>query len=195
MALNAGLEKYASGYDYIARLDCGDLCQRQRIERQVKFLDANQDCYLVGSWVEFTTTNGQHLFTLRHPTSYSDIKRRMFLNAAFTHPAVMFRSSVLEAVGFYPLNFPAAEDYAFFFSIISRFPAQNIPEVLVRCTVDPHGISSKKRKTQILSRIAVIVDNFNFSPYAFYGVVRSCIVLFMPRKVSVFLNKLRSGGL
>src|SRR5699024_6033819 len=94
-ALNYGLEKVINDYEYIARLDCGDLCINHRIAKQVKYLEENLECMVVGSWVDFIETNNNHIFTLKHPESFQLISRRMRINAALTHPSIMFRASLV----------------------------------------------------------------------------------------------------
>ncbi|KAB0494587.1 glycosyltransferase [Pseudomonas vancouverensis] len=189
-ALNKGLELHGHAYKFIARLDCGDICKNNRLEKQIKFLEENPSYYLVGTWVDFINMEGNHLYTVQHPAEYRLIKKLMYINTTFTHPTVVFRSETLKSVGFYPTDAPAAEDYAYFFNIIKKHPASNIQESLIDCIIDPNGISTKKRKTQIRSRISVIVKNFNFNGYAIYGLIRSAMLLHTPRKFTVFLNML-----
>ncbi len=188
-ALNAGLEEYGNQYELIARLDCGDICKNHRIKKQIDFLDKNKSCFLVGSWVDFVDMSGAKLFTMKHPSDHAGIKKRMFVNSAFGHPAVMFRSTVLKTVGMYPLDTPAAEDYAFFFKIIKKHETANIPESLIDYEVNPNAISTTKRKIQIKNRISIIAKNFDCSPHAIYGLIRSTILLYTPRSFTVFLNK------
>lgn len=188
-ALNHGLTSLGRDYEYIARLDCGDVCKNGRLKKQINYLEKNPACHLLGSWVDFTDMEGRQLYTLKHPTDYESIKKQMYLNATFTHPAVMFRSSILDSVGLYPTDSPAAEDHAYFFNIINKHSASNIPESLVSCTIDPNGISTKKRRIQIKSRISIIVKNFSLNKYAIYGLIRSAILLNTPRSFTVFLKK------
>ncbi len=189
-ALNHGLAQYGRDYEYIARLDCGDICKNERFKKQISFLEKNPLCYLVGSWVDFVDMNGNMLYTVQHPTSFCVIKKKMYLNATFTHPTVIFKSDILDSVGMYPTDAPAAEDYAYFFNIINKHSASNIPECLVSCTIDPNGISTKKRKVQIRSRMSIIAKNFSMNGYAIYGLMRSGMLLYTPRSLTVFLKKL-----
>lgn len=189
-ALNHGLSSLGREYEFIARLDCGDLCTNNRIGKQIQYLEKNPLCYLLGSWVDFTNMKGEKLYTLHHPSDFSTIKKRMFLNATFTHPTVIFRSTILDSVGLYPTNTPAAEDYAYFFNIINKHSASNIQESLVSCTIDPNGISTKKRKIQIKSRIKIILNNFSMNKYAIYGLIRSVILLNTPRSFTIFLKRI-----
>ena len=187
-ALNYGLTLLGRNYEYIARLDCGDYCKNNRFKKQLQFLEQNPLCYLVGSWVDFTDMKGQKLYTVEHASEFDTIKKKMFLNATFTHPTVIFRSQVLDTVGLYPTDAPAAEDYAYFFQIIQKHQATNIQESLVSCTIDPDGISTKKRKRQIKSRMSVIIKNFSANRYAVYGLFRSALLLYTPRSFTVFLK-------
>lgn len=187
-ALNHGLTLLGRDYEFIARLDCGDTCKNNRFQKQLHFLDNNPNCYLVGSWVDFTDMDGHKLYTVAHTSDFEILKKKMFLNATFTHPTVIFRSEILDTIGLYPTDAPAAEDYAYFFKIIQKHYATNIQESLVSCTIDPNGISTKKRKMQIRSRMSVIIKNFSVNRYAIYGLFRSALLLHTPRNFTVFLK-------
>ncbi|MDN6280111.1 MAG: glycosyltransferase [Psychroflexus sp.] len=185
-ALNHGLHYIQNNLkhiNFIARLDCDDICINNRFEKQYDFLKANRDINFVGSNVRFVDLNRDLLFNLILPTADSKIKRKMYFNAMFIHPAIFFRKEVLINSGLYPINRKAAEDYAFFFNVIKRNKVANIQENLVECIIDPDGISGKKRKQQVLSRIKVILDNFYFGYYPLVGLFRSFILLFIPRKM------------
>jgi glycosyltransferase involved in cell wall biosynthesis len=189
-ALNAGLEFILNkGYKYTARLDCGDVNTPDRFKVQKEFLEKNKDIYLVGSWVKFVDLKGDELFIFKPPTEHEEIKKKMFINNVFIHPSVMFRTEVVKYIGFYPTDRKNAEDYAFFFKIIKKFKSANIPKVLLIYEVNPTGLSLSKRKLQIKSRIRVILDNFDGSIYAWYGLFRNLILYFLPYKFVEFLKK------
>lgn len=76
-ALNAGLAHIlACGYDYVARLDCGDLPPSGGIERQVRFLEAAPDVAIVGTWARCVDDVGKYPFTLRLPADDAVIRRK-----------------------------------------------------------------------------------------------------------------------
>src|SRR5262245_13126916 len=60
LTLNEGLTE-AKG-DYIARFDADDISLPERLEKQISFLDHQQDYVLVGCDAEYITENGEHLF-------------------------------------------------------------------------------------------------------------------------------------
>ena len=113
----------------------------------------------------------------------------MYLNSVFLHPSVMFSSSVLTETKHYPLNYFAAEDYAFFFKIIKMHKSENYPEILMDYLVDKNSISSKFRKQQVKSRIKVILQNFYCGIYPIYGIIRSVILLFYSRETINFIKR------
>ncbi|MGO2103092.1 MAG: glycosyltransferase [Psychroflexus halocasei] len=191
-ALNYGLnyiQNNLAHIKYISRLDCDDICVNNRFEKQYQYLESHQEIDFIGSYVKFVNLNRQLIFNLKLPITNAKIKKKMYFNAMFIHPAIFFRKEVLDQSGLYPVNRKAAEDYAFFFNVIKNNRVANIPEYLVECVVDPDGISGKQRKKQVLSRIQVILDNFYFGYYPIMGLMRSFILLIIPRKT---LNVLKS---
>lgn len=191
-ALNFGIKHIKSDYSYIMRMDCGDFCINDRIDKQIAYLEKNKDIYMIGSWVGFVDMRNNFLYTLHHPSDHFKIKKNMHINCAFTHPSVVFRSEIFNETGYYPTGYCAAEDFALFFKIVKKYKTANIPECLVLCRVDPRGISSSKRIMQIKSRIKIQKENFNYSFYAFYGLIRSYMLLNTPRGFSTLLNKIKN---
>lgn len=182
-ALNRGLQFILNEnkYDYVARLDCGDLCHPERFRIQREYLDQHSDVCLAGTWALFVDTEGRELFTLRLPVSPEEIEKQMFINNAFCHPSVMFRTSIIGSIGFYPTNYAFAEDYAYFFRFVRYGRCVNIPEPLVRYEVNPSGISFSKRKKQIRSRLLIIIDNWEWGIMPLWGLARNLALYFMPR--------------
>ena len=190
-ALNAGLrEILRRGYEYVARLDAGDICFPDRLQKQCAFLDANPAVALVGAWAEFVDEAGEHLFVLKHPSEPAAIKRGMYLNNMFVHPSVMFRSSAVREIGFYPSDYDALEDYAYFFEFTKRYATSNVPMVLIKYEVSSRSVSTVKRRQQVQSRIRLILKNFYFGWYPIYGLIRNSLLLFLPRSATTTVKKI-----
>ncbi len=191
-ALNKGLEIIEKlNYKYIARLDCGDLNIKNKYTKQFNYLEKNLDVNLLGTWADMVNENGTFLYTLKHPVGYDEIKNKMYINSMFIHPTVMFRFQVLKDIGKYPVNYKAAEDYAYFFKIIKKMKAQNYPESLLIYEVNSNSISSTKRKEQVKNRIKIIWSNFYFGTYPIYGLLRNSIIYFMPNFLIQFLKSVK----
>lgn len=193
-ALNAGLAYItAHGFEYIARLDNGDRCAPGRLARQEAFLDANPDVHLVGSNVEWRTDDGQRCFTLALPTTHEAIVRALHHTVCLIHPAVMFRTTVIEGVGVYSTAYPAAEDYEFFWRIARRFRVANIPETLLTTRFDPGGISIRKRGRQLRSKLRIQLEFFRADePLSYVGIAKTLTLLLTPYALVVQLKRLLS---
>jgi glycosyltransferase involved in cell wall biosynthesis len=164
-ALNAGLQMLSqrSDYRFIARLDCGDICEPGRFFEQVRFLEENADVALVGSWCRFKSnvTGSSYLYIAK--AKHEDILKEMHFKCSFIHPTVMFRREVLQTAGFYPTEYLHAEDYAFFWKIISMHKGAILPKVLLTVETRTAALSHMYYREQSLSKNLVLAD---FAPSA-----------------------------
>ena len=178
---------------YIARLDCGDLCMPHRFGHQVQFLDQHPNVALLGSWCVFKNFRTGDSYRYLTPTDYKSILKEMYFRNVFIHPTVMWRADIIKKVGVYPENFPHAEDYGFFYEIISRDEAAVLPEELVICEINPQGLSLYHRKQQLKSRIKVIRQYGNNSLLRLLGVLKLWILLATPYNWILGIKKLAYG--
>ncbi len=190
IASNIGLEYIIDNkYKYTARLDSGDICKEDRFEKQVLFLEENPRIKLVGSSIIANDTSGNYLYTVKYPTKHIDIKKRMYLNAMFINPTTIFETDIVSKVGKYPINYEAAEDYAFFFNVVKEYDTANIIEPLVTIEINPDGISISKRKIQVKNRIKLILENFYFGFWPMYGLIRNLFLYIIPNTIILKLKK------
>jgi hypothetical protein len=105
----------------------------------------------------------------------------------------MWKSDVTRRTGIYPENFPHAEDYGFFYEIISRGEAAVIPEYLVICEINPKGLSLHFRREQLKSRIRVVKQYGKNGLYSLIGVVKLWILLLIPYKIILQTKRIVYG--
>ncbi len=194
-ALNAGLGYIVrQGFAYVARLDNGDLCAPGRLARQVEFLERHGDVALVGSDVEWRTDAGELAFRLRLPSTHEEIVRAMHHTVCLIHPTVMFRAAVVPEVGAYALDYPAAEDFEFFWRIARRHRVANLPDVLLVTRFDPHGISMSRRRRQLRSKLRIQLRFFcPAEPLSYVGVLKTLALMSVPYALVVRAKRLRGG--
>lgn len=183
-ALNFGLDYIiTNNYKFTARLDAGDLCEKDRFYKQSSYLEANPAVKLLGTNVKAQNEDGKFLYTLKFPEKHDDIQNRMFVNSMFVHPTVMFVNDIFQKIEKYPLNYEAAEDYALFFEIVKKFETANLPETLVTIEITEKGITKTKRKVQVSNRLRIIRENFYFGFWPIYGLIRNYLLLLVPNKI------------
>jgi cellulose synthase/poly-beta-1,6-N-acetylglucosamine synthase-like glycosyltransferase len=140
-ALNRGIA-LARGR-YIARQDHDDWAKPTRLEKQVKFLDANPDCALVGTraeiWVGDQKTERVH----DHPTDNAALQFELLFDNPFVHSSVMVRKSALDTVGGYSTDRARQppEDYELWSRIARRYRVANLPERLTIYREVPKSLS------------------------------------------------------
>jgi GT2 family glycosyltransferase len=195
-ALNARLKAaLAGGHEFIARMDCGDWCDPQRLELSRDFLVSRPDVDLVGTWVVITSENTGSNYPFAPPTENSEIVRRLYYGMAFIHPAMMIRARLFQRIGCYSADYDAAEDYE-----LCRRAAKaglilaNIPQVLLRKFEDADSISVAKRRRQIWSRLRIQWHYRDGSMHCVLGMARTLLLFIMPRILLRRAKALTSSG-
>lgn len=153
--LNHCLEN-ASG-EFIARMDDDDYSYRERLEKQINFLEKNSDIDIVSSAIDIF--NGE-IITHKQAIRCKYPKKEDFLwGSCFVHPATMFRKDKLIEVGGYRIakETRRAEDYDLFMRMYANgSKGYSFEESLLRYYVNP--IAMKKRKYKF--RIDEVVVRF-----------------------------------
>ncbi len=115
--LNYGISR-ATG-KYLCRMDCDDISRKDRIEKQVSFLEKHQHIDVVGSQAFLLCENGRQIGLKRKPMTEWGIDLYMKFATPFIHPSVMFRSSLVTDFSFYP-NWPRGQDYVLFSKLFKK---------------------------------------------------------------------------
>ncbi len=190
-SLNKGLswiEENANAR-YIARLDCGDVCMEERFAIQVKYMDANPDTGLAGSWCKIIDKETSFDYSYKTPVQHEAIKKAMYFRNVFMHATVMFRIDLLKKTGYYPTSFEYAEDYAFFWKLINISQSFVFDKFLVTCELNKRGISYKNKSKQLVARgkvIHVFGPNLVLRIIAY---VRLALLFILPKGITLRIKK------
>lgn len=142
-ALNNGI-KLSRG-KYIARQDADDLSYKERLLKQVNYLDTHAHVGLVGTWARIVNEEGSDTGrTHLHATENCSLKFDLCFDNPFVHSSVMFRREVIEQVGVYdPSIHSLIQDFEYWHRISKKFEIGNVNEVLL----DYREISSSISRT------------------------------------------------
>jgi glycosyltransferase involved in cell wall biosynthesis len=145
-SLNKALPR--STGEYIARMDADDVSLPDRLDKQVEFLDANEDVGLVScSFVEIDD-EGRHISIQRLPTRNCDLQQRLLTSNCFCHGAAMFRRECLSSVGAYRAEFEFAQDYDLWLRISESYKVANLEQPLYQWRAGGGAVSLTRRATQ-----------------------------------------------
>lgn len=145
--LNSGVA-LARG-SYLARMDADDLCEPERLERQVDYLDGHPEVGVCSTWATFIDREGQEIGVLRTATG-KRLQRLFWKPSPLVHAAMMVRRQLLLEHPYDP-TYEDAEDYELLLRLYDVTLMYNLPETLYRIRRHGGNISTVKRYSQLRS--------------------------------------------
>lgn len=140
--LNIGLR--AAQGKYIARMDADDISAPERFEKQVEFLENNEDVFMVGSDIQHINEDGKKLRLMKSYLSNENIRTEMIKNISMFHPVILFRNNHKTC---YREKMLYCEDYDLYFRLMGEdYKFANITEPLLQYRILENSISRKDQK-------------------------------------------------
>lgn len=132
-----------SSADIVAVADADDLLYPCRLQRQFDLLTTRSEVGVVGSAVEFFSSQKVKLPYQKLVTDDSQIRFAMRLHPAFWNTTTMYVRELFDHAGNYRQGFErGAEDYDLWCRLLSITRFANIPEPLVRVRLHDSSITS-----------------------------------------------------
>ncbi len=181
--LNAGLAEILKGdYDYVARVDNGDINMPERFATQIAYLKSHPEIAIASAHVRYEYELTGLKTEWKGPEDPKAVLRLLRYNAPLTHAAIMFQMSFLRAMKAYPSDYPAAEDYAMeFWAARHGYKMANVPQMLYRTIEMNESISGGARKKQLQSRFRLQRDNADWmNLHSYLGMGRTLALMALP---------------
>lgn len=142
-SLNKALE-IAKG-KYIIRMDCDDICIKDRFNKQINFMEKNPDIGISGTAIEIIDNKGNIQGKNYYLENDKEIRCKMIFDTAFAHPSVIIRKSILDQHNLkYNEDFLRAQDFELFSRLINYTKASNLNEVLLKYRHQKNNFVFKK---------------------------------------------------
>ena len=153
--------------EYVARMDSDDLCHRDRLEKQVFYLDKHAEIHVLGCRYRAIDEEGSFCSAasarrIRKPIVLTRGRRRVAKGALLVrypvlHATIVCRRSTLLSVGGYREFFPMAEDDDLYARVVSMHGRvmDNLPSKLY--FYRHYGSSTTQRFTHSLSALLACV--------------------------------------
>ncbi|HUP50024.1 MAG TPA: glycosyltransferase [Thermoanaerobaculia bacterium] len=140
---------------FICRFDADDVCEQDRLERQLAFLQANPDVSIVSSALRVIDEEGRTIGFRRYPVSHDEILRAFPFSNPIANSAVMFRREVYERFGGWRTDSPLpAQDYEWYSRVaIAGVRFANLVDPLVRYRLHAGSIKSTKLRETLRSTL------------------------------------------
>ncbi len=159
-SLNAGMAQ-ATG-QWIARLDADDLCEPNRLDRQIRFLRDHPDVILLGSgFVEINET-GASIARYHYPGDHGRLVRHLRrMMRFFPHSSAVFKREIALGAGAYNPLFQKAQDWDLWLRMSERGAITCLPDCLVKIRKHTEQISaSPSGYPQLAYGVAASVCHF-----------------------------------
>lgn len=145
--LNEGIR--LSKGKFIARMDSDDISDPTRLQKQLSYMNSNDECVLVGSQMRLINEIDNEIEKKEKlPTEYNKIKRILKYSNVMCHPSFMFKKDFVKKIGAYR-EIAYAEDYDLITRIIMNGGIiENLPETLIRYRVRSNGICKSNINVQ-----------------------------------------------
>lgn len=159
--LNKGLKLNES--EYIVRFDADDIMKKDKIKKQLSFMEKNENVVVYGTQAHHIKSNGKIIFKSNMPTDFIKIKTFMLFQNPIYHPSVMMRASVFKENSFcYDEKYNGAEDFELWTRIIINYKIQNSTEYLINYRINETGITQtlNKKKRNLDTESSILFNYY-----------------------------------
>lgn len=185
--------RYAKGR-YIARMDADDICVKERLQKQVDFLDVHSEYDVIGSaaFVDGDKKNNSIRYTLEKPDRES-----MKNGSPFMHPTIMMRKEAYDKLGGYRVlkRTERGQDLDLWYRFFDLgMKGYNLSEPLL---IYHESIQDYKKRTL---RTAIMYAETHFYGYrllgypwwSYYKILKPVIAACIPDKLMYIIHRKRS---
>lgn len=155
-AKNIGLE--ACNNEIVCIVDTDDICVADRFEKQVKFLEKNNDVVIVGGQIfEFVEDITKPSGKREVPSSNEELVAYAKRQSPFNNMTIAYRKSKILDVGGYQHHF-WMEDYNLFLRVIAKgYKVSNLSDVLVYARID-NGMHGRRKGLNYIKSEKQLLD-------------------------------------
>jgi len=191
-ALNYGLSKCS--YDIVLRSDSDDVCDFERFEIQVGFMENNPNIAVCSSYIdEFDTDWKKPDKKKTLPLTCDELYKMAKFRNPINHMAAAFRKNVILEIGSYR-HIPYVEDYELWVrTLINGYNIANIDRILVHARVGNGMVGRRGNKEYIKSWKELNIYMMNNKMINHFEYIRNMIAIrafvYTPRGIKELLYK------
>ncbi|MDA8640092.1 glycosyltransferase [Flavobacteriaceae bacterium] len=190
LSLNKGLNKCK--YEIVFRIDSDDICLHNRFEIQLEKFKKNSKLAVLGTNVMLIDNKSCQINKERKiPLSNSEIRKILPFKNPFNHPSVVYKKSVILAVGGYS-NVYLYEDWYLWFKIskLNDIEFENLNEKLIKYRIrqfdDRKGFKIIKAEANFYL-LLLKNKHINILYFIINVSIKFCVRL-MPSKIYIYIK-------
>lgn len=187
--LNHIIQATRGKYRYFARMDADDVALRDRLKRQVDYLERAPTVDVLGGAIIDIEEDGTPLQVVEYPLCHDEMRRFFRRRNPIAHVTVMYRESYFEKAGLYPET--RLEDGLYWmqgFKSGCRFANLKDPLVSVRRSAD-----FLRRRSGVRTNLAELGIKFRINrelqlgPMSYLYALAMCGIQLLPVPMKAFL--------
>lgn len=175
---------------YLVRMDTDDFSYKDRIKKQVEFMEQHTEYAVAGTRVDYY--DGEKVFA---ETNFSgEVTKEILMqgSSVITHPSVIMRKEAVESVGLYQ-NYKRCEDYALWIELaLNGYRLYVMEEKLLRYHLALNDYSKRSLKTRkdFFRLLNEKYKKLNPSPIKYYALyIKTFLAGIMPYKLMAMYHK------
>jgi glycosyltransferase involved in cell wall biosynthesis len=143
---------------YLTIHDGDDWSSESRYEKQINFLESNQEYVMCGTSFFHVSEKGVVLDEATAEIDYDIIKNNIIEKSQFHGPTLLFKSEILREVGGLFRYMKMGEDIDFTMRVVEKFPATNLKEPLYYYRINQQSLTKNYKhdiKSKIIDRLLI----------------------------------------
>jgi len=150
--------------EYIAEIDQDDKwIDKNKLQKQIKFLDDNKDYVLIGTGVVVVDENGAEIARYFMPETDLEIRKKILRANCFIHSSVLYRTKSVKEIGGYTVT-KMSEDHDLWLRLgrVGRF--KNLQEYAVQYCFSAKGYNSQDKFLRLKQNLLFAKEHKDFYP-------------------------------
>lgn len=175
--LNLAIKQSQGGF--IARMDADDICDPERLEKQLSFLNTHPEIDILGTFCEDINEKGKIIGKRAVPVTHEEVIKTLPKLNPISHPTVMFRKTALNKLSGYNEKYRILQDYNLWFrAAAAGLKFHNIPEFLVQYRMNLSYVKRKSFRYRFTD-IRLRIEGYKKIKLPFYKYFYAFIPLFL----------------
>ncbi|ARV57623.1 glycosyl transferase family A [Nostocales cyanobacterium HT-58-2] len=170
---NRGIAQ-ASG-EFIAFLDADDFWTLDKLEAQLKALQANPQAAVAYSWVDYIDESNQFVRSGNHITMTGDVYEKLLIHNVLENGSnPLIRKYAFSEVGDFDQELSPAEDWDMWIRLAARYHFVAVPSPQVLYRISPNSLSTNVLKMEVAS-LRCIEKAFHQAPASLQHLKKSSL--------------------
>jgi glycosyltransferase involved in cell wall biosynthesis len=157
---------------YLSFLDDDDYWEKDKLQKEVEFLENNKDYVLVGSGAVVVDEDGNEIMKYLLPETDEILRKKILLKNCFMQSSILIKKdSYLLSGGYSDIKHMYSEDYDLWLRIGALGKMYNIPDFLIKYTLRKENRSLSNRGKTLKRNIKTICKNRKNYPRFFWALL------------------------